>query len=66
MKIKSLTLKQLVEETGAPFYIINYLKATNRLPIAQPSLGRGYQTKYTIEAVEIIKQHLAKQGHSND
>jgi len=64
-KQNEITLKQLVDLTGAPYYIINYLKETNRLPIAKNSQGRGYPTIYTREAVEIIKQHLAKQDHSN-
>ena len=55
-----LTLKSLQQETNAPIYVVQYLKACNRLPIAKPSRGRGYPTLYDPSAVEVIEEHLSK------
>lgn len=58
---KNLTTKTLQQATGAPIYVIQYLKACNRLPIAKESKGRGYPTYYKPNAVNVIKKHMAKQ-----
>lgn len=57
-----LTLKDLQKETGAPIYVVQYLKSCNRLPIAEPSKGRGYPTFYKESAIEVINNHLSKQS----
>ena len=59
-KVKYLTRKALVISTGAPFYIINYLKDCGRLPIVKQSKGKGFPILYDLEAIEIVKKHLNK------
>ena len=63
MAKETLNLKDLQEATNAPAYIIKYLRDCNRLPVVKHSTGRGYLTLYDLKAIEIIKEHLAKQGH---
>ena len=60
-KVKYLTRQTLVRLTGAPPYIISYLKDTGRLPVYKESAGIGYPTKYDPKAIDIIKKHLGKQ-----
>lgn len=59
---KTLTLKTLVKETGAPFYTIKYLNQCGRLPILTVSKGPGYANIYHPDAIDIIKTHLAKRS----
>ncbi|NQU68801.1 MAG: hypothetical protein HQ510_12730 [Candidatus Marinimicrobia bacterium] len=56
----TLTLKQLVEKTNCPPYIIKYLHDCKRLPVFRESSGAGYPILYEPEAVDIIKTHVAK------
>ena len=53
-----LTVKELCEETGAPFYIIEYLRRLNRLPILFESTGKGDGTIFKPKAIEIVKKHI--------
>ena len=62
-KDKYITKSQLHKQTGAPGYIITYLKDCGRLPIVQESKGRGYPTLYDPSAVEVIKKHISKCKH---
>ncbi len=62
MTEENLALKDLQKKTNSPAYVIQYLKDCNRLPIAQPSQGRGYPTLYKPEAIDIVKAHIAKQS----
>jgi hypothetical protein len=60
MEAKIYTLKDLQKQTNAPAYVIQYLKACNRLPIAKESPGQGFPVHYKPEAVEVVKKHLEK------
>ena len=60
VKENALNKTQLCKATGAPGYVIIYLKDCGRLPIDQESQGRGYPTLYNPEAVEVVKKHLEK------
>ena len=62
----TVTMKELQHATGAPKYVINYLKENGRLPIAQESKGRGYPTLYDPYAVEVVKDHLGKARDQNE
>ncbi len=55
-----MTLKQLCEETGAPFYVVKYLNALGRLPVIKESNGRGYCTIYGRDAIDVVQSHLEK------
>ena len=59
---KPLTIKSLSEITGAPYYTIQYLKQSKRLPIIKESSGSGYPTHYHPKAIDVIKEHLSKQS----
>ena len=59
-KNKYLTKSQLRKATGAPGYVIIYLKDCGRLPIVKESGGRGYPTLYSPSAIEVIEEHLSK------
>ena len=61
---KSYTKTQLRLVTRAPGYIIDYLNDCNRLPVAEESTGKGYPRKYSPEAIDIVKKHIARR--SND
>ena len=59
---QSLNRTQLCKATGAPGYVIIYLKDCGRLPIAKESRGRGYPTLYAPEAIQIVKDHMNKRN----
>jgi hypothetical protein len=62
MKVKeTLTLKKLVEKTGAPPYTIKYLYQCQRLPIVRESSGPGYPIEFGHGAIQIILSHVSKQ-----
>lgn len=60
---KLITLKTLVELTGAPPYIIKYLNSCRRLPVIQNSKGQGYPVIYSAKAVKVVKGHLERMGN---
>ncbi|MCH8273123.1 MAG: hypothetical protein IIB41_07695 [Candidatus Marinimicrobia bacterium] len=60
---KTLTKRELQKITGAPAYVITYLRECNKLPITKESIGRGYSTVYDFNAIEVIKEHLKKQSN---
>ena len=63
MAKRYLTKKELIIETGAPSYTIDYLKDCKRLPTLYESRGRGYPTRYHPDSVKVVKDHLSK-GHN--
>ena len=58
--IVGLTRKQLMRSTNCQPYILSYLRECGHLPILHQSAGAGYPILYHPDAVQIIKQHLAK------
>ena len=61
MEKNTYTLKDLQKETHAPAWLVYYLRNNNRLPVAKDSAGRGFSTQYRLEAVKVIKEHMARQ-----
>ena len=57
-RAQGLTAKQIADITGVPFYIIQYLKKCNRLPLIKPSKGRGKPHLYDPKAVEVVLDHV--------
>lgn len=57
---EGLTLKTLVQLTGASPHVVKYLSGLGRLPILKESAGPGYARRYHRDAVQIIKKHLAR------
>lgn len=57
---KQLTKKQLIAQTGAPPYTIDYLYRCNRLPIIKESSGSGYPVIFHPDCIDIVKKHLNK------
>ena len=55
-----LTRKTIIKRTGAPTWLVDYLKANNRLPIEKDSTGSGNPVIFKPEAIEIIINHLSK------
>ena len=60
-KVRFLTRKQLGKVTGAPIYLINYLRDCQRLPIVRESRGRGFPILYHPDCVKVIRDHMSKQ-----
>ena len=61
-KVNYLTLQTLARSTGAPPYIISYLKDTGRLPIYKESVGKGYPILYDPKAIDIVRDHMKNQS----
>ena len=59
---QTLTRTELQKATGAPVYVITYLRDCERLPIVQKSRGKGYPTRYHPDAVKVVKKHMQKAG----
>jgi hypothetical protein len=57
-----LTLSDLVHLTGCPYYTINHLRRTNRLPMIKKAEGKGSIAIYHPDAVEVINAYLRKRG----
>jgi len=55
---EGLTSKELRQATGAPFYVIDYLRKLNRLPILFPSTGQGDATVFHPDSIKIVIKHL--------
>lgn len=64
--VSGLTLTQICEETGAPFYVVKYLNMLGRLPVVRGSNGRGYCTLYDRGAIQVVQSHLEKPGKAPD
>jgi hypothetical protein len=64
-KQKYITKSQIRKRTGAKGSLIDYLYESNKLPVIQESEGKGYSRKYSPEAIEIVKDHLARRNNEN-
>lgn len=53
-----LSEKAIINQTGAPYWMIRYLRDTGQLPVVVPSRGRGYSTLYAPGSVDIVRRHL--------
>ena len=61
MEQENLTKTDLRRKIGCPGYVIDYLNDCGRLPVVEPSRGKGYPVRYDPKAIEIVKKHLGKQ-----
>ena len=57
-KASGFTRKELAQLTGAKFYVIDYLRQTNRLPLLRPTRGRGDPSVFAFGSVDIINRYL--------
>ena len=55
-----LTLKTLVQLSGASPHVVKYLTGLSRLPIIKETAGPGYARRYHPDAVQIIIEHMAR------
>ena len=53
-----MTLKELIKQTGAPEYTIQYLRKNGRLKMISDDVGSGRNAEYHPDCVEIVKQHM--------
>jgi len=58
--MKILTRKELANKGGCPFYLIDYLRSLNRLPILKASTGKGDPNIFAPEALSVLKKYLRK------
>jgi len=58
MKENGLTRKDLVRETGVPYYKIDYLRDLGKLKLIKESPSQGIPVIYHPECIGIIKQYL--------
>jgi len=56
--VNGLTRKELANKVGCPYYIVDYLRNLNRLPVLKPTKGRGDSTIFSPEAIEVLKRHI--------
>ena len=57
---QGLKQSDIVDKTGAPFYIVQYLHKCGRLPVIKKSSGRGKATLFDSESKEIVKRHISR------
>ncbi|GEM_PF-952662 len=58
MEEKTLTRRQLMDRTGAPSYVIDYLRVNGRLPLIRKPKGSGDYALYAQKCVRIVLDHL--------
>ncbi len=59
-----ISRKQLCQITGAPYYMIDYLRALNRLPLVSDTRETGTPTIFHPDAVEVVRAHMSKRSPS--
>jgi len=62
MTQSQLTRKDLIRETGAKPFIIQYLTEINQLPRVHVANGRGDVNLYAPEAIQILKDWISRRG----
>jgi len=62
---KALTRKDLVNQTGAKYYVIDYLRNCGKLPVIAYSLRKGISTLYHPDSIKVIRDHLERRYKSN-
>ena len=55
-----ITRKTIMQETGAPHYVVDYLRCAGRLPIVKDSPGAGVPVLFGIKSIEIVKEHIER------
>jgi hypothetical protein len=63
-RLDLLTRKIIIRRTGAPTWLVDYLKANNRLPLAKDSTGSGNPVIFKPEALDIVIAHLERNSRS--
>ena len=62
---EALTRKDLVNQTGAKYYVIDYLRNIGKLPVIAYSLRKGISTLYHPDSIKVIRDHLERRYKSN-
>ena len=62
---KALTRKDLVNQTGAKYYVIDYLRNCGKLPVIAYSLRKGISTLYHPDSIKVVQDHLERRYKSN-
>ena len=60
-----ITRKEIVNQTGCPYYIVDYLRQCGRLPIIAESLKRGVPTLFHPDSIKIVQEHIDRRYKSN-
>ena len=60
-----ITRKEIVKQTGCPYYIVDYLRQCGRLPIIAESLKRGVPTLFHPDSIKIVQEHIDRRYKSN-
>ena len=60
-----ITRKEIVNQTGCPYYIVDYLRQCGRLPIIAESLKRGVPTLFHPDSIKIVQEHIDGRYKSN-
>ena len=63
--MKAITRKEIVNQTGCPYYIVDYLRQCGRLPIIAESLKRGVPTLFHPDSIKIVQEHIDRRYKSN-
>ena len=53
-----ITRKEIVNQTGCPYYTVDYLRQCGRLPIIAESLKRGVPTLFHPDSIKIVQEHI--------
>ena len=62
---KALTRKDLVKQTGAKYYVIDYLRNIGKLPVIAYSLRKGISTLYHPDSLKVVQDHLDRRYKSS-
>ena len=54
----SYTRKELINKTGAKFYVIDYLRNIGKLPLIVRSHRKGIPTLYHPDSIKIVQEHI--------
>ena len=62
---EALTRKDLVNQTGAKYYVIDYLRNCGKLPVIAQSLRKGIPTLFHVDSLKVVRDHLERRYKSN-
>ena len=55
-----ITRKVLIEKSKAPYWVINHLTVSGRLPLLHKATGKGDVNIYAPEAVEVLQKWMSR------
>ena len=59
-----ITRKEIVNQTGAKYYVIDYLRNIGKLPVIAESQKRGVPTLFHPDSIKIVQDHLDRRYKS--